>query len=110
MTENEKICFSNMKNKLKLGNWWGNGEYGTVGQILQFIYLYCGMNLAERLLVDASAVYYPSEKEDTFAIYHFDSVFKIPVFIFCGKYMTESEKEMYEENQRIYLEGLRNEN
>lgn len=102
----EMIRFNNMKNTFQIGSWWGNGEYKTIGQILKFIYLYCGMHLAERVLVGDGEVLTPGGR--ILATYTFDDNLEIPVFQFLNTQYDYST-HAYEENQRIYIAGLKNE-
>lgn len=69
----------------------------TCGNVLHFIYYYCGLRMAERVIVGEDKLYRNSEETELLATFHFNED-NYPVFKFTGynaEYFENNQKEKY---------------
>lgn len=103
------IRYNNMKGKYCTSPYSGY-DYKTCGSILHYLYLYCGLRYAERLLISNGQVVYPDSIETKFASYTFDDDNNIPIFAFYSSHESNEAIQMFITNQFIFLKGLEEEN
>lgn len=94
----EEIIFANTDIAHKIG-WNKNYPLGSMGNIQHWIDVYCGLNIAEQVILCEDAVRLFG---DVFAIFEINNVLEMPIFNFVG-----TQAENYNKKQKIYIEGLK---
>jgi hypothetical protein len=98
MTQDE-IIFENTQGDHKTG-WYREYPYKSSGNILHWLYVYAGLNVAETAIVHSDHVTYHGE---VYATFTWNDELQLPVFKFGEKVPAYFQKK-----QDVYLNGLKN--
>lgn len=79
--------------------WNRTCPYKSIGSIIHWIYVYCGLNIAERITVSIDHV---NLNDKIYATFILDDEYEIPVFTFLN-----DNDEYLSMSQEAYLKGLK---
>lgn len=82
-------------------SWYKEYSYGTIGNIIHWIYVYCGLHIAEYIQVGEGSV---TLYNQPFATFEKNDKLQLPIFYFNSSH--PYYRSEFEEEQKIYLESI----